>query len=188
MTYEQYLEELKALRTKREMEPCEVSMEDLEKTIEAARYTASAMNAQRIRAVLVNDKDISKKMFDGCNLPTKHQIPDHQACSAFIVLGQEEDKEADFVLGLDVGIWIQAIREALHTLGYVSVDLHTFNRNIYKELINLDNFYALNVIGIGKSNQEVRVVDASEGGTFKDENKIHHVRKLTTDQLIVKKI
>jgi len=189
MSYDKYVEELKDLRTKREMDPYDVPMEDLEKTIEAARHTASAMNAQRIRVALVNDKATVKKMFDATNLPVKHNISDEQACSAFIVLGQEEDSDPDFTLGVDVGIWVQTIREALYKLGYVSVDLHSFNRKLYNELIGLKNFHAMNVIGVGKSEQKVKIVDSEdEAGTFKDEEKVHHVRKLTKDKLIVKKI
>jgi nitroreductase len=188
MDINNYLAELKKLRTQREMESCDVLMDDLVKTIDCARLGASAMNAQRVRFALVADKDIAKKLWLTTNLPTKHEIPEEQAASAFIILGIEEDKSPDFIIGLDAGIYMQIIREALHKLGYASVDLHSFDRKVFNEIIGVNNFYAINVIAIGKSNQNVILEDSEEVGTYKDEDKTHIVRKLTTDHLIVKKI
>ncbi|WP_423363339.1 nitroreductase family protein [Mycoplasma sp. P36-A1] len=184
-----YLEDLKNLRSRREMIPESVVLEDLEKAIECARYAASAVNAQKLRFALVTDLDSVDTMFNATNLPTKHNIPQEKACGGFIVIGLEQDIPVDFLTGVNCGISVQIIREALQKLGYASLDIHSFDRIIFKEKIGVDNFYPINIIAVGKSNQEVNIEDTNNDVTnYTNDQGIHTVRKLTTDKLIIKKL
>lgn len=184
-----YLETLKQLRSKREMERSNVTLDELSDVIEHARYAASARNQQRLRYALVCDDEAVDVMFNATNLPVTHNIDATQAPSAFIVIGILEDAQPDFRLGIDCGIAVQVIRESLLEKGYASVDILSFDKKVFKERIGVENFYPLNIISVGKSIQQVDIEDSNEDVTnYRNDQDIHTVRKLTTNKLIIKKL
>ena len=182
-----YLEKLRQLRSRREMEPTTIKTELLVEAIEHARLGASGRNSQQLRFVLVNDDQVTN-LFNLTNLPSTHKIKAEQKPSAFIVLGCLEEKKGDTLVGIDLGIATQIIREYLAAKDYASLCIYSFNRIEAKKLIGIDNFYPDLVIAIGKSNQVVKVEDSKEDVTnYRNENNEHTVRKLTSEKLILKK-
>ena len=182
-----YLETVKELRTKREMEPVEISSDLLYEAIECVRYASSAMNRQVIRYALINDQK-NDEIFVGTNLPSKHLIPKEQAPSAYIVIGSEKERINDMYYSMDIGIAAQIIREFVHYQGLNSLCIHSFDRLKTKEIIGVSEFYPELLIAIGKSNQKVIIEDSDEEvGYYRDTDNIHTVRKLGADKLIIYK-
>lgn len=182
----QYLEILKKTRTKREMKAELIDMSVLENAIEHVRFGASARNAQQIRFALFNDQKNVKELFENCSLKTSHNVSDDHAPSAFIVMGTMTDDFHDMLIGIDMGILYQIIREYLYNLGYTDVCIYSFDRNVCKKVVNRTNFVPHLLVAIGKSDQKVFAVDSHENGYFKDENNIHCVNKMYASDLIIR--
>lgn len=181
-----YLNVLKELRTKREMNPVEISDVELDYVIEHLVYAASGRNAQILRYVIINDKR-KEEVFNLTNLPSNHNISLEQQPSAYIIIGTQTKMPQSNMLGLDMGIAVQIIREALYELEYNSVCINAIlDRDKLKEVIAIEDFYPENVIAIGKSNMKVNVVVNKERVGTSKENGVHTVYKLDKDTLIKK--
>lgn len=183
MTYKQ---ELKETRTKRMMTPCQIETPFLQEIIEHVRYAASAKNEQIIRYALINEPEKVKTIFEATNLYTTHVIPHEAAPSAFIVMGTMNKNYHDILLGIDMGIAYQIIREYLHQQGYCDICIFSFDRNRVKTVIEKTIFEPQLLVAIGKSDQVVNVFDSQENGYFKNEQGEHCINKLTAKTLMIK--
>ncbi|MEG0284225.1 MAG: hypothetical protein RR543_05180 [Erysipelotrichales bacterium] len=181
-----YLEFLKDMRTRRIMDQITIEKNALIEIIEHTRYCASAVNQQILRYAYFNQDNDLQTIFESTNLVKRHKIETKNRPSAFIVIGTSSRQKASTMLGIDIGISIQTIREAAKLKGYDSICIMSFNKEVVKGLVK-EEFYPECLIAIGKSSQEIRIVDSKEDvGYFRDEDNIHTLNKLTLDKLIVK--
>lgn len=182
-----YLQILKNMRTKREMEPEVIPYELLYNAISHARLGASARNGQLLRYALINEHEQVRTLFQNCSLSTIHAIELEQAPSAFIVIGTLESEIHEMLIGIDMGIAYQIIREYLFNIGYSDVCIYSFERTVAKQVVGVDGFVPHLLIAIGKSYQKVNVVDSDTNGYFRNEAGEFCVNKILEDHLIIKK-
>ncbi|MBN2655529.1 MAG: nitroreductase family protein [Spirochaetales bacterium] len=175
-------------RTKRIYNRSDVSLSLLKELIEDARFSASTVNRQEIRYILVNDDQMCRKIFRITNLSTTHKVDEENRPGAFIVMiTKREINLPDSFLYYNLGIATANLTLSASSRGYSCVTLLSTNMEKLGELISLDGEYkAVSVIAVGKSDQEVRTVDLEGGDTsyYKEEG-VHIVPKLTADTLIV---
>lgn len=184
-----YLELLKNLRSQREMEATKLDEKLFDEVIEHLRYAANGRNMQVLRYAYLSEPSVVQEVFNLTNLPSIHKITDEQKPSAFIVIGYTGEKTNDMLLGMDVGIASQIIREFYHEKGFASLVVYTVNKLGINKLLGFDKeeFDTICVIPLGKSNQVVHVEDSNEAGYYKNEQGEQVVKKLTSDILVVKK-
>lgn len=182
-----YLQRLKNMRTRREMEPISISIDLLYEAISHARLGASARNIQPIRYALINDANDVKTLFENCSLTTSIGIEQKHAPSAFIVMGTMDTDYHDMLIGIDIGIAYQIIREYLFNVGYNDVCIYSFERTVATKVVNVDCFIPHLLIAVGKSYQKVNVIDSHDNGFCRNELGEFCVNKLIEDVLILKK-
>ncbi|MDR3215046.1 MAG: hypothetical protein LBT75_02045 [Bacilli bacterium] len=180
-----YLDILKQMRSKRLMNPTNISKQDLEDVVEHLVYMQNARNLQQLRYVIIDHAD--EAIFKMTNLVSDHKIPLENAPSAYLIIGTLHDVNPNKLLGMDIGIASQIIKEACFEKGY---DTITINNVALKELadyVNKPGFYPQNIIAIGVSTMEIKtIVNNKQTGTTKDEHNNHVVYKLDKDTLLMK--
>ena len=180
------IDTLKKMRSRRIMNPTNISKDILIGAIEHVRYASSAKNNQILRYALFSEKDKLDVLFKATNLPIGHGIKDENAPSAYISICYEAVNNNTWLVGIDIGIAAQIIREYLFDQGLDSVCIYSFNRNVVEGLINNKKYKPELLISIGKSDENVNIVSSDEEvGNFKDENNDQCVRKLTSKSLII---
>lgn len=181
-----YLNTLTNLRSRREMYATTIDDNVLISAIEHVRLGCTARNSQTLRYALINDPKQVRDIFEGTNLPTAHEVTDEQMPSAFIVIGQEKEILQNNLLGIDIGIAVQIIREYLLEEDLASVCIYSFNRNATKQIIGNELFNPECLISIGKSCQIVHLEDSDENvANYRNDNNEHTTRKLNVDTLVI---
>lgn len=178
-------------RTKRIFNGTEVPQSLLRELIDDCRFSASTINRQDIRYILINDDDLCRSIFRITNLPSTHKVDEENKPGAFIVMITERDLNLpESFLYYNVGIATANLTLSATSRGYNCVTLLSTNLEKLAQLINLDKEKkAVSVIAVGKSDQEVKTVDI-EGGevSYYKEGSVHVVPKLTADALIYQEI
>lgn len=183
MDYKKFLENL---RTKREFKQEEITFEVLENAVDCATYAASAKNSQVIRYALIKESDLCDEIYSETGLNLKYKIPFEKAPTAYIVMGVIENDLTEFILGMDVGIAAQIIRESLALDGVASVDVNMFNKEKVQELLNISDFKPVHLIALGYSDQKVQVFKGDhDPRNFQDENGIYNVSKLKLEDVVL---
>ncbi|MDR1782421.1 MAG: hypothetical protein LBR40_05445 [Bacilli bacterium] len=178
-----YLDKLKAMRTKRVMEPTKVEHEDLVDVIKHLTYMQSALNAQVLRYVIIDHP--CEDVFNMTNFPTKHMVSSDNQPSAYIVIGTEKKMPDTKLLGMDIGVALEIIKEALFDKGLDCVSINSIDINKLKAYLNIDDFYPEDIVAIGKSNMKVNIeITNDKTGTAKNEKGEHVVYKLSKDALL----
>lgn len=178
-------------RSKRVFLRRQVPMSLLEDLIEDCRFSASTVNKQVIRYILVNDDEMCRKIFRLTNLPSTHKIDEEFRPGAFIIKVTKRDvKLPDSFLYYNLGIATANLTLAASSRGYSCVTLLSTNMEKLAELVSLDNAYkAVSVIAVGESEQIVKTVDIAGGDTsYYKEGDVHVVPKLKTESLIIGKL
>jgi len=178
-------------RTRRIFNRSEVSQPLLKELIEDCRFSASTINRQDIRYILVNDEKMCREIFRITNLSTTHKVDEENRPGAFVLMVTKRDLDLpDSFLYYNLGIATANLTLSATSRGYSCVTLLSTNMEKLGELISLDKeLKAVSVVAVGKSDQEVKTVDIEEGNTsYYKENGVHVVPKLTADALILGKI
>lgn len=187
-----FSELIKNNRTKRAFNGSVVSMSLLEELIEDCRFSASTINRQDIRYILINDDKVCGDIFRITNLPTTHKIDIAEKPGAFVVMIVDRDlNHPEHLLYYNVGIATANLTLSATSKGFNCVTLLSTNLKKLEDIISLDvSKKAVSVIAVGKSDQAVVTEDISEGNTsyYKNEKKVHVVPKLTAKALISRKI
>lgn len=180
-----YLTTLKEMRTKRIMKPVTITKTQLEDVIGHLTYMQSAMNAQVLRYVIIDHAD--EKIFNMTNLPQSHEVALSNQPSAYIVIGTLGDKPDTKVLGMDIGIALEIIKETLFEQKLDCVSINSVDCDQLKSYLNIAAYYPKNIVAIGASDMKVTVeVGSSKTGTDKLADGTHIVYKLAKDTLILK--
>lgn len=179
-------------RTKRIYNGAEVSFSLLTELIEDCRFSASTINRQEIRYILINDDKLCSDIFKITNLPSTHKVDISQKPGAFVVMIVDRELNLpESFLYYNIGIATANLTLSATSKGYSCVTLLSTNLKKLADLISLEKSQkAVSVIAVGKSDQKVVTEDISEGDTsyYKNEKKVHVVPKLTAEALIYREI
>ena len=172
----------------------DVTIEELREMVDCARLSASSVNMQPLKYILVNTVDGKARVLkqvsfaaklSALKLPHKGSEP-----MAYIVICQDEQiskSETGFLR--DVGIVAQSITLAATELGLGACMLGYFSPDKLRQALDLsENLKPLLVISLGKSVEDIRIVEIEEGEStdyYRDEAGIHYVPKRKLDDLII---
>ena len=163
---------------------------ELKKMIESARCSGSAANRQRIRFVLLNEKEdcdfvFSNVAFAGYLKEWKGPTESERPTAYIVILTQNETVDA--ILGIDIGIAAQSILLTATELGLGGCMIGSFKKKEINEWLNREGYYSALIIALGKPTERVYLTDVKDGDIkyFRDENDDHAVPKLSLDELII---
>ena len=172
----------------------EVTIEELREMVDCARLSASSVNMQPLKYILVNTVDgkarVLKQVSFAAKLSTLKLPHRGSEPMAYIVICQDEQiskSETGFLR--DVGIAAQSITLAATELGLGACMLGYFSPDKLRQALDLsENLKPQLVISLGKSVEDIRIVDIEEGEStdyYRDEAGIHYVPKRKLDDLII---
>lgn len=172
----------------------DVTMEELREMVDCARLSASSVNMQPLKYILVNTVDgkarVLKQVSFAAKLSTLKLPHRGSEPMAYIVICQDEQiskSETGFLR--DVGIVAQSITLAATELGLGACMLGYFSPDKLRQALDLsENLKPLLVISLGKSVEDIRIVEIEEGEStdyYRDEAGIHYVPKRKLDDVII---
>lgn len=167
----------------------DITTQDLEQMVEAARLSPSSRNVQPIKFFICNNRELNSKIFpslawagylkewDG---PEEGERP-----SAYIIL--LHDKTIAPAYSCDNGIFAQSILLKSVELGYGGCMIASFKKEeIIKLLSTPEHLEPILVIALGKP-KEIVVIDTATDGDIKywrDNQGVHHVPKRSLNELL----
>jgi nitroreductase len=167
-----------------------ITREQLVSYVEAARFSASAINAQRLRFALVSDVGTAEEMFGlvafAGFLRPEQKAGAHQHPVAYIVICSEYPKDK---VAIDIGIAAQSIVLAAREDGVGACMIGSYRPDGVSELLSLpEEMKPYLVIALGYPDERVELCDATPDNTryFRDPDDVHMVPKLPLDYLIIK--
>jgi nitroreductase len=172
----------------------DVTIEELREMVDCARLSASSVNMQPLKYILVNTVDgkarVLKQVSFAAKLSTLKLPHRGSEPMAYIVICQDEQiskSETGFLR--DVGIVAQSITLAATELGLGACMLGYFSPDKLRQALDLsENLKPLLVISFGKSVEDIRIVEIEEGEStdyYRDEAGIHYVPKRKLDDVII---
>ena len=172
----------------------DVTIEELREMVDCARLSASSVNMQPLKYILVNTVDgkarVLKQVSFAAKLSTLKLPHRGSEPMAYIVICQDEQiskSETGFLR--DVGIAAQSITLAVTELGLGACMLGYFSPDKLRQALDLsENLKPQLVISLGKSVEDIRIVDIEEGEStdyYRDEAGIHYVPKRKLDDVII---
>lgn len=172
----------------------DVTIEELREMVDCARLSASSVNMQPLKYILVNTVDgkarVLKQVSFAAKLSTLKLPHRGSEPMAYIVICQDEQiskSETGFLR--DVGIAAQSITLAATELGLGACILGYFSPDKLRQALDLsENLKPQLVISLGKSVEDIRIVDIEEGEStdyYRDEAGIHYVPKRKLDDVII---
>ena len=166
-----------------------VSRDILTALVEGARYSPSAVNAQRLRFRIVNDPQEAEAVYSlitlGGALTPEQKPKAHEHATAFIVI--VSDSELNVNLSIDLGIAAQSVMLVAADHGLAGCIVRSFRAEQLSELLSLGKYRPHLVLALGYPAEQVEIV-APKGGSLKyyrDESDRHMVPKLPLDELII---
>jgi len=172
----------------------DVTIEELREMVDCARLSASSVNMQPLKYILVNTVDgkarVLKQVSFAAKLSTLKLPHRGSEPMAYIVICQDEQiskSETGFLR--DVGIVAQSITLAATELGLGACMLGYFSPDKLRQALDLsENLKPLLVISFGKSVEDIRIVEIEEGEStdyYRDEAGIQYVPKRILDDVII---
>lgn len=172
----------------------DVTIEELREMVDCARLSASSVNMQPLKYILVNTVDgkarVLKQVSFAAKLSTLKLPHRGSEPMAYIVICQDEQiskSETGFLR--DVGIAAQSITLAATELGLGACMLGYFSPDKLRQALDLsENLKPQLVISLGKSVEDIRIVEIEEGEStdyYRDEAGIHYVPKRKLDDVII---
>ncbi len=164
-----------------------VSKETLVSLVDNVRYTPSTRNAQGLRFCLCYEKKdcasvLALTKWAGA-LSDRHFPPTNHEPTAYIVICAEQD-----IFMRDVGIAAQTIMLSATELGLGGCMIGSFDADKISALLDLPSEQKPRLIlALGKPDETVIIEDAVDGKLtyYRDENDVHHVPKLKTEDMIL---
>lgn len=172
----------------------EVTNEELRGMVDCARLSASSVNMQPLKYVTVNTPEGRAKVIRLISFAAKlselHLPFSGTEPMAYIVICQDENISKSEVGYLtDAGIATQSITLAAAEMGLGACILGYFSsKEMAKALRLTENLRPLLVIALGKSIEDIKIVEIEEGEStdyYRDENGVHYVPKRKRDDVIV---
>ncbi|MDO4383794.1 MAG: nitroreductase family protein [Eubacteriales bacterium] len=170
------------------------SREELLDMVDCARLSPASMNVQSLKYLIVTDENqvavIRKGTVLGGRLKERH-LPDlgKEPPAYIVILKDQEIQLPENFVNMDVGIAAEAITLSATEKGYNGCMLGSFNPVALAEALNIPDRYLIKlVIAIGKSAEEIHLVDIAEGesiGYYRDENDVHYVPKRKLQDIVL---
>ena len=162
---------------------------DLSAIVNAVRLSPSAANLQRVRVAIVNN-NLQKDRIFSC-LSFAAYLKDWQGPSvserpaAYLVVLTE--KEPDVNLAIDIGLASEAMILTAREMGIGACLFRSFKPDVLAEIINKPLYVPSLVIALGYPAEDVVIDEVKDGNVkyFRDENGVHHVPKLSLNEIIV---
>ena len=176
-------------RTIRKFTQRPVSPEVLNKCVDAARLSPSAMNRQPLKYIIVNDPQLLLSVFNTLtwarSIPGYKHTP-HEVPKAFIVilLDTEISKQA----GNDPGIAAMSISMVAYEAGLGSCILGSVDRPRLQEILMIpDHLQILLVVALGYPKEESKAVKLKDGDTkyWFDTRGVLNVPKRKLEDIVV---
>lgn len=172
----------------------DVTIEELREMVDCARLSASSVNMQPLKYILVNTVDgkarVLKQVSFAAKLSTLKLPHRESEPMAYIVICQDEQiskSETGFLR--DVGIAAQSITLAATELGLGACLLGYFSPQKLAQTLGLsENLRPQLVVSLGKSVEDIRIVDIEDGEStdyYRDEAGVHYVPKRKLDDVII---
>ena len=167
-----------------------IARQDLLDMIDAARYSASARNAQPLKYFLSNTREMNDSIFP-C-LAWAGYLKDWQGPaegerpSAYIIQLHDVSVAADYYC--DDGIAAQSILLTAVDKGLGGCIIASVKRDSLAEIIQLpEQLNIIQVIALGKPAEQVILEPLKEGDTryWRDSSGVHHVPKRSMEDLII---
>jgi len=189
MNYENFKDLVNTARSTRRFLPnIEIKSEELEEVIDLVRLSSSAKNMQPLKYVTVSKKDLVEKIAKtatwAAHLSEWNQTEEEQP-SAFIIIINDSNIEG-FPM-LDCGISLQTIILGLKIKGYASCPMASLDKDLCKELFNLEeNLKPMLAIAIGKENEVTKIVEPKEDTNYyRNEKDEHCVPKRKLEEVLL---
>lgn len=166
---------------------------DIEYFIRCASMVASAGNLQRLRYVAVmaeEAKNAFGKVSLGGYLPPEEKPTADVAPASYIIMTSDSENP-DANLLIDAGIAAEAITLSASECGIGACMIRNFDKAYFSSLAEKKFPYPILVIALGYPKEEAKTVDARCGESlkyYKSSENANIVPKLTTEDLIVRKI
>lgn len=182
---------IKKRRTIRRFKQQQVSEAQIRELINAARMAPCGGNMQRIHYLIVQTRDMVKKVFDetawgGHVKPRRNPEWDKNAPLTFIVL--VGSKNSGDIIHADAGAAIENMQLCATDLGLGCCWLGAFKKQSVKELLTLpENIEPLYLLAVGYPDEEPVMEDIEATSSTKyylDENDRLHVPKFKVDAII----
>ncbi len=169
-----------------------VTREELLDMVDSTRFVPSSVNLQPFCYRLIYEANEVKAFLPltkwGGALPELKLPPEGHSPAAFIVICQDTEKFGKVgAFDKDVGICSLAIYLRAAEMGISGCMLGSMNKTAAAELLNLpQGVEPLFAIGLGKSDETHRIVDAVDGNTkYYRENGVHVVPKRQLKDIIL---
>lgn len=168
-----------------------ISRDELESLVGLARLAPSAVNRQPLKYFLSWDGETNAKIQPltgwGGMLPELHLPPEGHRPTGFIVICVDKTIAQNTSLtDKDAGIAAQTIMLGAADMGLSGCILGSMKPELHDVLGLDENLEITLVIGLGKGEEDVRIVDATDSTRYyRDESGAHIVPKRTLDELIV---
>jgi nitroreductase len=181
---------VKKARSYRRFKQEPISMEQLEELVCLARFAPSGANSQPIRYVLVNDRNICRKLYPSISWagaltdwdgPAEGERP-----VAYIMLVAERPAT------INTGIAAQTIVLGAMEQGIGACMIGALKRDYAAKIVNLNPDYKIELlIALGYPGETIVVDDINDGSKlayYRDDQDVHHVPKIVLDDMILNKI
>ena len=176
-------------RSVRRFKPGPIDTEILINLVDAARLCPSAGNKQPLIYIVVNDRELSRKLYDlekfGAYLKAAGQPREGEEPTAHILLAQDKETAvADSVR--DIGAAVQTILLGACAYGLGATWLRNFDRSKAAKVLELpDRYEPDSLISLGVPDEFPEVVEMKDGDVkyWRDENRQHFVPKRSLQEV-----
>jgi len=164
-----------------------ISEEELRQIIDIVRIVPSGANIQPLRYRIVSRKEEREAVFPftawaGALKEWPGPGPEEQPTGYIVILSKQD-------AAVDIGISGMTIQLTATHMGYSTCMLGAINRPEIKKALSIPDPYEVKLmIAIGKSAETVVIDDVHEGESltyYRDEKDVHHVPKLSLDDVII---
>ena len=170
-----------------------VKMGTLEDLVDLTRYSASGMNIQSLKYILVTEKRdlIYPNIKWAAYLKDWGGPKPGERPSSFIMILKDTSIKNSPVVQIDIGIACQTILLGASEKGLGGCMIGAFNKEALEKAFNIEAKYELQlVIAIGKPNQNIIIDEIQNGDDIKyweDKEANHHVPKRKLEDIIIKR-
>jgi len=174
-------------------EGADVKMGTLEDLVDLARQSASGMNLQALKYILVTGKEKREQIYP--NIKWAAYLKDRggpkigERPSSFIMVFKDESMKNSPVAQIDLGIACQTILLGATEKGLGGCMIGAFNYEAIKSAFQIEDQYKLQlIIAIGKPNQNIIIDEIENDGDIKyweDKDGNHHVPKRKLEDIII---
>lgn len=170
-----------------------IKREDMMEIINCARFTASGINKQPLKFVLINEKAKNSIIKENINfgglLPELNLPYGGEEPPAYIIICHDLNiaPDTESIL-IDVGIAAQTISLKAVEMGLNTCMIGSFKKGIIEKKLDLpDNIICKLVIAIGKSKEKIEIIEIEDGDStaYYRKDNIHYVPKRKLEDIVI---